>query len=375
MSKETFDKGLKIRKEVLGAEFVENSFKNADEFSMPMQELTTEYCWGYVWGREGLDKKTRSLLNLGDDRCSQPAARVAAAHRRRAAQWRHARGNPRGLHAGGDLLRRASGCRFVPRSQGSVRVDGQEIDQGHEGRLRRRREGHEEEQVTSSSVLVCASTVVFVRTPICQGAGSPDAGCCRRERPWPRPPPLAPLPRLPALSSRLGPGTGGRDRQSSVQGLDLARHGAQSDDAAGRPAESADRPSGRGAHRGDESLLLELRARARPAGPAGRARPAAASVGLARGRDDEHGAHSGPRRRRHRRGCRARGPARAGRRSRLRLRARRNAAPAITACADAPTSVSCSARNLPADFVPDRRDADGTPCTPTRTSAVLPSSW
>jgi 4-carboxymuconolactone decarboxylase len=64
MSKETFDKGLKIRKDVLGAEFVENSFKNADEFSRPMQELTTEYCWGYVWGREGLDRKTRSLLNL-----------------------------------------------------------------------------------------------------------------------------------------------------------------------------------------------------------------------------------------------------------------------------------------------------------------------
>ena len=64
MSTELFDKGLKIRKDVLGAEFVENSFKNADEFSRPMQELTTEYCWGYVWGREGLDRKTRSLLNL-----------------------------------------------------------------------------------------------------------------------------------------------------------------------------------------------------------------------------------------------------------------------------------------------------------------------
>ena len=64
MSKETFEKGLKIRKEVLGAEFVETSFKNADDFSRPMQELTTEYCWGYVWGRDGLDKKTRSLLNL-----------------------------------------------------------------------------------------------------------------------------------------------------------------------------------------------------------------------------------------------------------------------------------------------------------------------
>jgi 4-carboxymuconolactone decarboxylase len=64
MSQETYDKGLKIRKEVLGAEYVENSFKNADAFSKPMQDLTTEYCWGYVWGREGLDKKTRSLLNL-----------------------------------------------------------------------------------------------------------------------------------------------------------------------------------------------------------------------------------------------------------------------------------------------------------------------
>jgi 4-carboxymuconolactone decarboxylase len=64
MSQETYDKGLKIRKEVLGAEYVESSFKNADAFSKPMQDLTTEYCWGYVWGREGLDKKTRSLLNL-----------------------------------------------------------------------------------------------------------------------------------------------------------------------------------------------------------------------------------------------------------------------------------------------------------------------
>jgi 4-carboxymuconolactone decarboxylase len=62
--KATFDKGLEIRKAVLGAEFVENSFRNADDFSMPMQELATEYCWGYVWGREGLDRKTRSLLNL-----------------------------------------------------------------------------------------------------------------------------------------------------------------------------------------------------------------------------------------------------------------------------------------------------------------------
>jgi 4-carboxymuconolactone decarboxylase len=49
---------------VLGAEFVENSFKSADDFNRPMQELATEYCWGYVWGREGLPRKTRSMLNL-----------------------------------------------------------------------------------------------------------------------------------------------------------------------------------------------------------------------------------------------------------------------------------------------------------------------
>jgi len=64
MSKEVFDRGLEIRKKVLGAEFVENSFKSADAFNMPMQELVTEYCWGAVWGRDNLPHKTRSMLNL-----------------------------------------------------------------------------------------------------------------------------------------------------------------------------------------------------------------------------------------------------------------------------------------------------------------------
>ena len=64
MSKEIFDRGLAIRKDVLGKEFVEKSFETADDFNMPMQELTTEYCWGYIWGREGLPRKTRSMLNL-----------------------------------------------------------------------------------------------------------------------------------------------------------------------------------------------------------------------------------------------------------------------------------------------------------------------
>jgi 4-carboxymuconolactone decarboxylase len=64
MSKEIFDRGLEIRKSVLGADFVEKSFAAATSFNRPMQELTTEYCWGYVWGREELPLKTRSMLNL-----------------------------------------------------------------------------------------------------------------------------------------------------------------------------------------------------------------------------------------------------------------------------------------------------------------------
>ena len=64
MSKEVFERGLAIRKEVLGAEFVEKSFTTADEFNLPMQELVTEYCWGAVWGRETLPRKIRSFLNL-----------------------------------------------------------------------------------------------------------------------------------------------------------------------------------------------------------------------------------------------------------------------------------------------------------------------
>ncbi|TGD64776.1 4-carboxymuconolactone decarboxylase [Tabrizicola sp. WMC-M-20] len=64
MSKDVFDRGMEIRKKVLGAAFVENSFNSADDFNRPMQELVTEYCWGAVWGRDELPHKTRSMLNL-----------------------------------------------------------------------------------------------------------------------------------------------------------------------------------------------------------------------------------------------------------------------------------------------------------------------
>ncbi|MBZ5200112.1 4-carboxymuconolactone decarboxylase [Planomicrobium chinense] len=64
MNKEKFEQGLEIRKSVLGAEYVEKSIQNATDFNMPMQELVTEYCWGEVWSRPGLSRKTRSIINL-----------------------------------------------------------------------------------------------------------------------------------------------------------------------------------------------------------------------------------------------------------------------------------------------------------------------
>jgi len=61
-----YARGLEIRKEVLGDDYVEKSLAAArkDDFTAPLQELVTEYCWGAVWSREGLDRRTRSMLNL-----------------------------------------------------------------------------------------------------------------------------------------------------------------------------------------------------------------------------------------------------------------------------------------------------------------------
>ncbi|MCG6928960.1 MAG: 4-carboxymuconolactone decarboxylase [Desulfofustis sp.] len=64
MDKEMFDKGLAVRRDVLGAEYVDGALRAADDFAMPMQELVTQYCWGEIWTRPALDRKTRSIINL-----------------------------------------------------------------------------------------------------------------------------------------------------------------------------------------------------------------------------------------------------------------------------------------------------------------------
>lgn len=62
---ELFEKGLEIRREVLGDRYVERSVAAATDMTAPLQKLITEWCWGSVWGRSGLDRRARSILNLG----------------------------------------------------------------------------------------------------------------------------------------------------------------------------------------------------------------------------------------------------------------------------------------------------------------------
>ncbi len=59
-----FERGLRVRREVLGDEYVDRSLKSADDLSMPIQKLVTEYCWGEIWSRPELDRRTRSLVNI-----------------------------------------------------------------------------------------------------------------------------------------------------------------------------------------------------------------------------------------------------------------------------------------------------------------------
>lgn len=59
-----FEEGLSLRRQVLGSEYVDKSMASANDFMMAFQKITTEWCWGYAWGRDTLDLKTRSMLNL-----------------------------------------------------------------------------------------------------------------------------------------------------------------------------------------------------------------------------------------------------------------------------------------------------------------------
>ncbi len=62
--KDLFEEGLKVRKDVLGEDYVNKSIAGADEFTRTMAEWSTAYCWGALWTRPGVDRRTRSIVNL-----------------------------------------------------------------------------------------------------------------------------------------------------------------------------------------------------------------------------------------------------------------------------------------------------------------------
>lgn len=64
MEKTTYDKGMEIRRATLGDAYVDRAVGDMDDFTRELQELVTTYCWGEIWGREGLDRRTRSIINL-----------------------------------------------------------------------------------------------------------------------------------------------------------------------------------------------------------------------------------------------------------------------------------------------------------------------
>src|ERR1700721_1872142 len=79
---ESYERGIEIRRAVLGDTHVDRSLEQVSDFSRPVQELVTEYCWGVIWNRDGLERKTRSLLNLAMltalNRSHEPAVHVGA---------------------------------------------------------------------------------------------------------------------------------------------------------------------------------------------------------------------------------------------------------------------------------------------------------
>jgi 4-carboxymuconolactone decarboxylase len=65
MSTDRYETGIKIRREVNGDDVVDKILRDTDDFSRPIQDLVTEYCWGEIWARPGLDRRSRSILNIG----------------------------------------------------------------------------------------------------------------------------------------------------------------------------------------------------------------------------------------------------------------------------------------------------------------------
>ena len=110
-----FQKGMPIRREVLGPEYVDASMARADEFMMSFQRATTAWAWGWAWGDGTLDRKTRSLMNLAMLTALNRAQEIKLHVKGAAQQRRYGRGDQSCLAARDSLLRDSGRARCIPR--------------------------------------------------------------------------------------------------------------------------------------------------------------------------------------------------------------------------------------------------------------------
>jgi alkylhydroperoxidase/carboxymuconolactone decarboxylase family protein YurZ len=120
-----FDVGLKHRREVLGAEYVDKSIESANDFMMAFQHITTEWCWGYGWSREGLPRKTRSLLNLAMLTALNRGPEIRLHVRGAINKWRDGGGDQGNASACHNLLRHSGRARCFQGRQRGLEGNGQ----------------------------------------------------------------------------------------------------------------------------------------------------------------------------------------------------------------------------------------------------------
>ena len=110
-----FDTGIQIRREALGADYVDANLATSDEFMMVFQRAVTELAWGYAWSRPGLDRKTRFMINIRDAHRTGASGGADHLHEGRRCGRRDDRGDPGDLDPGDRLLRHSGGPSGVSR--------------------------------------------------------------------------------------------------------------------------------------------------------------------------------------------------------------------------------------------------------------------
>ncbi len=137
MDQDTYDRGLAMRRKVLGEEYVDRALENVDDFNRDFQRIVTQYCWGEAWGDTTLTPRERSILNLGMI-ASLGKMEEFQTHVRGALQERaHPQRDPRGAHPDRGLLRHPGRGRLLPAGQEGAEREQGRVRPAQEGRTSR----------------------------------------------------------------------------------------------------------------------------------------------------------------------------------------------------------------------------------------------